>query len=638
MACKEDMPLVAAMVGLVAGLKFRRWRLAAGTIGVSAVWFVVAVMIIPPYFAPGGNIQLDRYAWLGDFPVGMIQTVVTQPGLVVEHLWHQADLPGYLAWLFFPVTFLALFSPVTLLPMAPILAVNLLSDNPFQWRLEDFHYGAPLAPFLMISTIDGVRRILRWVERNNGQWSTVNGQRSMKSPSISQSPNLLISQLLFCTLLLTFSLIYHYQRGFSPLARPFSWPEVTAHHRQLAEVLATVPPEAAVFTPSNLAPHLSQRQTIYTEFAYFTDPDFPAQTPVEAVILEVTGFENIGGLHQFLRERLLESGDYELVTALSGILYLKPTAEPVSAVRLPPPFFDFARPTAPAKYNLRVDFGDRFRLHGYTLHFNRQEEIEVSLDLEPLRPLAGEQPVLYLLDETGTPLGATTDLQPGLVWYPAARWPVGERVRLRFDTLPWHTRTTARYRLAVGVIEGDDPWDVGRRLLAQIVESPFATRLPAEGTLVELARIEQQWQMPTGGAVARLESAPVLPHRLEVDFGDQVRLLGHSDIQLTTTRPDELSVTLAWQALRGPEPLVRFVQVIGPDGQVYGQRDSAPDRGQYPTQVWQRGEVVIDPVVFPLNPTRPDGDYTLHIGLYRPETGQRLILASGADHLEIRPE
>ena len=47
--------------------------------------------------------------------------------------------------------------------MLPTLAVNLLSDNPFPWRLEDFHYGAPLVPFLFISAIYGIRRITGWL-------------------------------------------------------------------------------------------------------------------------------------------------------------------------------------------------------------------------------------------------------------------------------------------------------------------------------------------------------------------------------------------------------------------------------------------------------------------------------------------
>jgi uncharacterized membrane protein len=184
MACKEDMPLVVAMIGLYAGVAQGRWRLAGATIALAGAWFAVAVLVIQPMFAAGGNIQLDRYAWLGDSPGAMLATLLTRPGLVIEHLWRQANLPGYLAALFFPTAFLALFSPLTLLPMLPPLAVNLLSDNPFTWRLEDFHYGAPLAPFLFISAIYGTHRLAGWL----GRW-----------PRLGQSAGFVLLGLLLAT-------------------------------------------------------------------------------------------------------------------------------------------------------------------------------------------------------------------------------------------------------------------------------------------------------------------------------------------------------------------------------------------------------------------------------------------------------
>ncbi|MBI1879918.1 MAG: hypothetical protein HYR94_17140, partial [Chloroflexi bacterium] len=68
-----------------------------------------------------------------------------------------------------------------------------------------------------------------------------------------------------------------------------------------------------------------------------------------------------------------------------------------------------------------------------------------------------------------------------------------------------------------------------------------------------------------------------------------------------------------------------------------GQSDAAPDRGNYPTFLWQPGEVVVETVTLSLQPNRPAGSFTLHIGLYHPDTGRRLSLLSGSDHVEISP-
>ncbi|GIK40582.1 MAG: hypothetical protein BroJett011_44150 [Chloroflexota bacterium] len=650
MACKEDMPLVVAMLGLYAGLAKQRWRLAGLTLALSAAWFGVAFFLIQPRFAAGGNIQLDRYAWLGATPLEMLQTLLTQPMLVFNHLWDRVDLPGYLFALFFPTAFLAIFSPLTLLPLLPTLAVNLLSNNPFTWRLEDFHYGAPLAPFLFISALYGIRHISAWAHGRMAKLQTMGHYSPIRAFAILPRSS---APLLLCLLLLVFSAVYHYYRGFTPLARPFAWPQMTAHQQRLASLLSTIPADAPLFTQSNLAPHVTHRPVIYTDFAYFTDPAYPTPVKATEILLDITSFENSGGLHQFLRQTLVESGNYQLVVAEDGILHLQPTPNPQPPTPtpyslLPTPFYTFAHPDSPPDYSLTVDFDDMIRLHGYSLSFNRQEEVQVSVDLEPFQSLASLpelQPVLYLLDAEGQPVGATTDLQPTLVWYPPAQWPVREIVRVRFNTLPWYTRATESYRLALGFVNGSDPWDVSRRYPPRLSQpTDWAVRLPANGTLVELAQIHQVWGMPEGGPTRRQFALPHPPHSLQANFDNQIKLLGYSTPQISNPgpptadrRPPELSVTLYWQALTTPPNLTRFVQFIGPDRQIYGQNDSAPNRGQYPTSLWQPGEVVIETVTLPIQQDRPSGTYTLHIGLYHPDTGLRLPVAEGSDHVEILP-
>jgi hypothetical protein len=284
------------------------------------------------------------------------------------------------------------------------------------------------------------------------------------------------------------------------------------------------------------------------------------------------------------------------------------------------------------------------RLHGYSLHFNRQEEVQVTVDLEVLQPLSPDvQPVLYLLDTTGQPVGATTDLQPTLVWFPPDQWQVGETVRVHFNTLPWYTRETETYGLALGVVEGTDVWNGYRHRPTITQPTAFVTRLLADGSLIDLARIEQVWGMPEGGPVMRQYAVPRLPHSLDVNFAGQIKLLGHTTPKIADTgETQSLTLTLYWQAVDNPENLTRFVQFVGPDGGpsglVYGQNDSAPDYGNYPTHLWQPGEVVVETVMFPVQAERPPGNYTLHIGLYHPDTGQRLPLISGGDHVEIPVE
>ncbi len=629
MACKEDMPLVVMMLGLYAGLARGRWRLAGLTLALSAAWFILAVGLVQPRFA-GGNIQLDRYAWLGDSPVEMLGTLLTRPGLVWDHLWQQMGLGHYLFRLFFPTAFLALLSPLTLLPMLPPLAVNLLSANPFTWRLEDFHYGAPLAPFLFISALYG----LSWLQKMLSAARVTGGHAATRR----------VLSTFFPLLLLVCSLVYHYYRGYTPLARPFAWPAVTAHHERLAEVIGSVPDGIPLFAQPNLAPHLSGRPIIYDNFDYFTDPAFPAAAPVAEVLLDVSTLANTGGLHEFLRRTLLESGDYELLAAQDGILRLRrlpPGTDGAGPITLPDDFYTFAQPDSSPAYDLPINFGDIARLHGFSLHFNREEEVEVSIDLALLRPAGTPlRPVLYLLDAAGQPLGATVDLQPALAWFPPETWPPGQVVRVRFNTLPWpgYTRQGRPYRLALGLVQGADPWAGPRYQPIVSGPTPLAPRLAAEGNLVELAVITPAWGLPAGGPLPRLYTLPRPAHPLRADFDGQVRLLGYDSPRLSAGQPATLTVTLAWQAITAPPAVTRFVQLVGPDGQIYGQNDSAPDNGRYPTGSWLPGEVVVETVALRLQPGRPAGPYRLHLGFYQPASGRRLGLPAGQDHVEIPVE
>lgn len=54
-----------------------------------------------------------------------------------------------------------------------------------------------------------------------------------------------------------------------------------------------------------------------------------------------------------------------------------------------------------------------------------------------------------------------------------------------------------------------------------------------------------------------------------------------------------------------------------------------PRGGAYPTSRWRPGEVVVDTFDIALPPDLPPGEYAIEVGLYIPETGQRLGVVNG---------
>ena len=630
MACKEDMALTIAMLGLYA-LVTRRWRFGLPTLLGGIVWFVVALGVVQPAFSPtGGNIQAARYAWLGRDLPAVVETMLQRPEVVWQHIWQRANLPAYLSGLLLPTGLLAALSPLTWLPTLPTLAINLLSDNPFTWRLEEFHYAAPLAPFVLISALWGIRAVVMRIAR---RWRTA------------------ARYVLFgaCALLLASAVSYHYVRGFSPLARPFRLPPVTAHAQRAQEVFAQIPPEAALFAQSNLNPHVSGRRILYYDPQLLTallqggsccyGGTLP---PPDHLLFDVSTLVNQDDFQRQVIMALLKQGGWKPLVAEDGFLLLRavPSAPPIAPDQLPPVFADFARAgDALPQHPVAANFGDALRLVGFDLGFNRAEEVQVTLLMEALRPLSEDYFIaLYLLDEWGALRGATTVDQPALVWHPTSRWQVGERVRIVFNTLPWYTRDMSAYRLALGVIRGRDPWQPGTRLRPHpVADARYALRLPGEGTLLELARFSQVFGMPEGGPVERLWHVPRPQYQVNASLGDLIRLVGY-DLQpptcedetgMTVTTACWFGIVLYWQAQQDiPQDYTVFVHVIdraeAGEERLLTQRDTMPDDGAYPTHNWRAGEVVVDPVRVPLPREMPTGTFDLFVGMYDPVSQERL--------------
>ena len=132
----------------------------------------------------------------------------------------------------------------------------------------------------------------------------------------------------------------------------------------------------------------------------------------------------------------------------------------------------------------------------------------------------------------------------------------------------------------------------------------------------------------TGGMISdpvtwgHIEVEPLQPaFLLEATWADTVLLHGF-DLQQSI---EALELTVYWQALQEMDISYKvFVHLIDPaSGRHIAQDDAVPRRWKYPTTEWTRNEVVDDTILLPLDGV-PQGRYDLVIGLYDPETGERL--------------
>jgi uncharacterized membrane protein len=154
MSCKEDIPLLVAMLGIYIFVFQKARKAGVLTFLGSGCWFYVAVFLISPRFSPiGQNVHLERYAYLGQTPQQMVSTIFTRPGVIWEQLMVKARVGHYLWQLLTPVAFTSLLSLQTFLISLPSLAINLLSQYEPMQEVSRYHYAAPLVPLSSLSRL-----------------------------------------------------------------------------------------------------------------------------------------------------------------------------------------------------------------------------------------------------------------------------------------------------------------------------------------------------------------------------------------------------------------------------------------------------------------------------------------------------
>ncbi|MEZ4647092.1 MAG: hypothetical protein R3E31_30930, partial [Chloroflexota bacterium] len=213
---------------------------------------------------------------------------------------------------------------------------------------------------------------------------------------------------------------------------------------------------------------------------------------------------------------------------------------------------------------------------------------------------AGLRYQLEVIGPDGEQLRWQTD-PPAAHWL--TTWPVG--VLLREQTgLYFHPETPpGTYTLQWRVFVNDEA-----------VPGRPAWR-PWRGNAVRLGTVQvRPWPLVTTLPDTNVE-------RSGATFGDLAQLYGY---HLQQTEGD-LQVTLYWQVQTPPnDNYFAFVHLVAADGTIVAQVDQTPVNGLRPSKGWRTGEVLTDSYTLPNPDTLPPGEYALNVGLYQPETFQRL--------------
>ena len=618
---KEDMPIFMALMGVyifvMQGLREKdksarrkAFWVGGGTFLLGMAWAAVAFLVIIPSY---NILDASPYTWryqaiLGDEGLSL----ATLPQVIfntLQALFSRQTL-DYFVGLLLPTAFLALFDLPLLLIGGFSFVMNATSAFAIQQNLGG-HYIAALVPLIIAAAVTGIAHFTRLFRGGGSPLSRwVPGR--VKRISVGRW------HLLLALLVLLFTLGAQRDYGFTPLARGFRWPIMLDHYRMAQRFFDQIPPDASVSTSQSLQPHLAHRRQITI---------LPYDRSGEYHLFDITRdwhYEDPNN-HQWLLDNIVHAPGYGILDAADGFMLLQRGA-PVQAI--PDAFYDVFRVAEPApQYPMQIDFGDALRLTGYDLKGGS----DMDLYFQALQPLDRDLFItLYLTDADYQLRGGVEKQQAALLWFPTSQWTPGETVRIPFRHIPWDSKELETFSVALGVLDGDDLWDVGQRLLPAPLSSGQNPRRIAEGTLWHL--MQYRWEgvqiIPLPDPV--VDTPPSSVTRTDVQFGDLASLEGY-EIRTAKPKPgDELAVDLYWRAQEPTDTnYTVFFQVVGPDGRIYAQQDSPPGQGTLRTDWWQSGMLVPDTYRVVIAPDAPPDDYAIHIGFYNPVDGQRINLIDG---------
>jgi uncharacterized membrane protein len=278
---KEEVPLVVAGIGVWYAISHRR-RLAGGALAVGGLALTaLSLTAVMPHFRGGEAPEFyERYDAVGGSLGGIVRTALTDPMTLIQAVTQGRDL-AYILQLGLPLAMVFLAAPLLLVAALPELGANLLSDVSTQTSIE-FHYTAPIVPFLVAGAVFGVARY----------------------PRLTPLP--LIAALVGAILV-------------GPLWAGELVPDrMSAHDRVAARAVDLIPPRAAVSSTNGLGAHLSARRRVLS-FPVIREADWVAVDLRRASYLDRRSSASTAAVPL---ARLLLSGAWSKVLDEDGVIVL----------------------------------------------------------------------------------------------------------------------------------------------------------------------------------------------------------------------------------------------------------------------------------------------------------------------------
>ncbi len=126
-------------------------------------------------------------------------------------------------------------------------------------------------------------------------------------------------------------------------------------------------------------------------------------------------------------------------------------------------------------------------------------------------------------------------------------------------------------------------------------------------------------------------------------FGGQAALAGYTLLAERIEAGQGVPIVLFWRAQQPMQTdYTIFAHLLGANNPrthtpLWGQRDSRPCAGGYPTTRWGAGEILAEDFLIVVDKDAPPGSYQIEVGLYELSSGARLPSPNGEDRVLLGP-
>jgi len=407
--CQENIALILmafAVYALIDRKKRDRWVWVPLSIGIC--YFVISAGILMPMLNRNTVQFWQLYAHLGASPAQAVKNIVMHPVTTLQTVTDPGKIAFFSA-LFGPLGFLSLLNPLTLIPAIPAFCQRLLSDRLSETRII-FHYQAEFIPFIFISAVYGIKRLLESKHR--------------------------LLRVIPAILLLIFPATAFLSSGLPVSIQKFCRPDSYDSHYLMPHAVNTalqkVPDNVPVAATFRLLPRLTSREKLYSLHHIYTGRytlstvAYPIPEDIRFVIIDTFdpltflngGFyspENYKNL-----QTLLSRGNWRVIEKYESILVLERTSQTPNK---PPEIISFVTDDVPMKTNVTRECPGSIELAGFNLE-SRKQNHSTLLTLYWKKLCLDQQEYDVHLTITGQHRLYDGYLAPGSRIWPTQSWPV----------------------------------------------------------------------------------------------------------------------------------------------------------------------------------------------------------------------